>query len=110
MTAIFKVSPDDEGFFQFEFINGKGELILLSAAFQAKDMAEKAIQDVRVGSLMSQNIAKGKTPDGAYFFLIKDQSGDPVAKSVLFDNELIFNNALHSVREDACIADITYAA
>ena len=110
MSAVFKISPDEEGFFQFEFVNSKGEIILLSPAFEQKEMAEKAIQDVRVGSLMSQNIAKAKTPDGGFFFMINDQSGTAVAKSILFDNEMLFNNALHSVREDACIADIAYVS
>ena len=108
MPAIFKVSPDEQGFFQFEFFDNQGARIFFSPAFQEKALADQAIQEVRVGSMMSQFISKGKTPEGCFFFLINNQSGDTVAKSVLFDNEMHFNNALHHVRDSACIAEVSY--
>lgn len=110
MAAAFQVSSIEDGLFQFSFVNGKGEQVLISPEFENQSTAEEAIQAVRVGSLMSQQIAKGKTPDGEWFFMIRDSHGQVVAKSVLFSSEMIFDNALHNVRENACIAEITYAA
>lgn len=108
MAAEFIVSPVDGGSFQFQLVNSQNEMLLVSAEFDNKLNAEKAIQDVRVGSLMSQQIAKGKTPEGEMFFVIKNNGGDVIAKSTLFDNEMRFDNALHHVKENACIAKITY--
>ncbi len=71
-------------------------------------LAEKAIQDVCVGSLMSQFIDKGKTPGGEMFSVVKDNSGEVIAKSVLFNDEMRFDNALHQLKDNACIAEITY--
>jgi len=110
MPGIFKVVPEDEGFFQFEYINPKGELLMTSPAFEGKDMLDKAIQDTRVGSMMSQLITKGQTADGNMFFMIKDSNGLPVARSILFNDEMQFNHALHTVRDDACIAAVDYAS
>ncbi|TGD73516.1 DUF1508 domain-containing protein [Mangrovimicrobium sediminis] len=108
MSAVFRVAPVEEGFFQFQLLDANGEMLLVSPEFENREFAESAIQDVRVGSLMSQNIAKAKTPQGEFFFLIKDSHGAIVAKSELFDNEMRFDNALHSVRENACVAEIAY--
>lgn len=108
MSAIFKVSSLEDGYFQFHFINSQDEMLMMSGEFEGKPTTEKAIQDLRVGSLMSQQIAKAQTPDGDMFFVIKDNSGQVIAKSILFDNEMRCDNALHNVRENACIAKITY--
>ena len=108
MSAMFKVSPIEEGMYQFEFINSNGEPLMVSPQFANQELAEKVIQDVRVGSMMSEQISTAKTPEGKFFFMIKDREGIAVAKSVLFDDEMTFNNGLHSVRENACIADISY--
>lgn len=106
--SAFQVSTVEDGYYQFAYINSQGDSVLTSPEFETQDMVEKAIQDVRVGSLMSQQIAKGKTPEGDFFFLIRDSNGAVVAKSRLFQTEMTFDNALHNVRENACVAGITY--
>lgn len=108
MPSVFKVFETDNQF-AFEYLNGDGEVLLTSPAFANKEEAETAIQAVRVGSLMSQQIGKSSTPEGEHFFMISDSSGMPVARSVPFSSEMVFNNALHHVRSDACTAEITYA-
>ena len=110
MGAKFYVSTVADGYYQFNYCNGRGENVLTSPEFESQAMAEKAIQDVRVGSLMSQNIAKGQTPAGEFFFLIKDGNGEVVARSALFNNEMLFDNALHNVRENACVAETTFVS
>ncbi len=109
MGPKFQVTTVEDGFYQFNYLNGNGESVLLSPEFEDKSMLEKAIQEVRVGSLMSQQIAKGKTPDGEFFFMIKGSDGNVVAKSILFDTEMLFDNALHNVRENACVAELCFA-
>lgn len=109
MPAIFKLSQINNQY-QFEYVNGQGEVLLTSPLFNSQAEAETAIQSVRVGSLMSQQIGKSNTPTGDYMFMISDSSGVPVARSVPFSNEMQFNNALHNVRSDACIADVVLAA
>ena len=108
MPAIFKVLPSEENKYAFELIGSKGDVLLVSADFESRELAEKAIQDVRVGSLMSQQIAKAQTPSGGHFFMIKDNAGTPLVKSMLYDDEMLFNNALHTVRDIACIAEIRH--
>ena len=71
---------------------------------------ESTIKEVQVGSLMSTQISVGKTPDGDMFFVIRNSHGQIVAKSQLFQNQMVFNNALHAVKDAACVAEVRHAA
>ena len=105
MAISFQINTEASDSFSFNALDKNGELLLIGADFPSKAQAEQAIQDVRVGSMMSQNIAVGES-DGRKYFVIKNQAGQILVKSILFDSELVFNNALHSVREGACIAEV----
>ena len=106
MAAIFELQNNDNDQYVFNFLNGQGELLLMSGEYPDKQGAEQAIKAVKVGSLMSNQIAAGKVPDGSSFFVIKDTDGDVLVKSVLFDSEMVFDNALHTVKDNACVAEI----
>ncbi len=109
MSAVFEIMAKSDGEFQFQYLNGSGQKLMTSVSFSDKVEAEQSIKDVRVGSMMSEKIAVASTPEGEKFFVIKDQAGKIVVKSILFDNELNFNNALHSVRDNACIAEVVFS-
>lgn len=106
MSATFQI-VQQEGSFSFNLMSAAGEAMLLGGEFGSREDTEKAIQDVRVGSLMSQQIAAGKVASGETFFVIKDTSGQIIAKSLLFDNQMKFDAALHNVKDNACVAEIT---
>lgn len=110
MEPYFEICTEDNGQFSFRFYNRGGELMLIGGEHEDATTAENTIKDVRVGTLMSTQIAVGKTPAGEMFFVIKDSSGQIVAKSVLFQNQMVFNNALHAVKDSACVAEIRHAA
>lgn len=105
MPAIFELKTNSESQYYFNFLNSNNELILMSGEYPQKDAAEKAISDVRVGSLMGHQIAAGEH-EGQSFFVIKDGTGNILVKSILFESQMVFDNALHSVKENACIAEI----
>lgn len=107
MPATFELKSNDDGQFYFHFLDDRGELLMMSGDYPDKDQAEQAIKDVKVGSLMSEQIAAGKVPDGDIFFVIKDTTGDILVKSVLFNSRMVFDNALHAVKDNACVAEIT---
>lgn len=107
VAAKFELKSNENGEYFFHFLDGTGNLLLMSGDYPEKTRAEQAIKDVRVGSLMSEQIVAGKVPEGNSFFLIKNAAGDTLVKSILFDNEMIFNNALHTVKDHACVAEIT---
>ncbi|TVZ38801.1 hypothetical protein P886_3183 [Alteromonadaceae bacterium 2753L.S.0a.02] len=109
MSATFQISEQD-GLFTFNLLSGKGEQMLIGGEFENREAAEKAIQDVRVGSLMSQQIAAGKVASGETFFVIKDSAGQIIAKSLLYDNQMSFDAALHDVKDNACVAEISEMA
>ena len=106
MATSFELKSNDDGQFYFHFMKGE-ELLLMSSDYPDKQQAEQAIKDVQVGSLMSEQIAASKVPDGDMFFVIKDTAGDILVKSVLFNTRMLFDNALHAVRDNACVAEIT---
>jgi len=106
MPAIFELKTNSENAFYFHFINSKGELLMMSGEYPNKEDVEKIIEEVKVGSLMSDQIAAGKVPAGDSFFVIKDRDGDVLAKSVLFDSIMVLDNALHAVKDNACIAKV----
>ncbi|HBS41735.1 MAG TPA: DUF1508 domain-containing protein [Oceanospirillales bacterium] len=109
MPFTFEISPAEQGLQHFRLLDGQGNTLILGGEYETKELTESVIQKVRVGSMMSQFIAKCATPDGGMFFVIKDESGTVLAKSELFENEMDFNNTLHKVRESACIAQISYS-
>ncbi len=106
MAAVFELKNSDNEQYCFNFINSQGDLLLISAEYPDKQGAEQAIKDVKFGSLMNNQIAAGKVADGSSFFVIKDTTGDVLVKSVLFDSQMVFDNALHTVKDNACIAEI----
>lgn len=106
MPAMFELKENDDKLFYFNFLDNQGEIILLSGEYTKKEEAEKAINDVKVGSLMSDQIAAGQIPEGDTFFVIKDRTGDLLVKSVLFNSRMVFDNALHAVKDNACIAEV----
>lgn len=109
MAATFQLIQQD-GNYTFALVSEQGEKMLLGGEFDNREDTEKAIQDVRVGSLMSQQIAAGKVASGEMFFVIKDSSGQIIAKSLLFDNQMTFDAALHNVKDNACVAEIAELA
>jgi len=106
MPATFELKTNDENQYFFNFLNSKGELILMSGDYGNKEEAMQAIKEVRTGSLMSNQIAAGKVPEGDTFFVIKDATGTILVKSVLYNSTMVFDNALHIVKDNACVADI----
>ena len=105
-SPIFELTNGPDTGFHFEYFAASGEKLMLSAEFPSKAEAERAIQEVRVGSMMSQMISVGNEPGGNKFFVIKNEAGQVLVKSVLFDSEMLFNNALHAVRDNACVAEV----
>jgi hypothetical protein len=106
MPATFQLKTNDENQYSFSFVNSKGELILMSGDYDNKEEALQGIKEVRTGSLMSNQIAASKVPDGDTFFVIKDATGAIIVKSVLFNSNMVFDNALHIVKDNACVAEI----
>ena len=109
MTATFELKVGDDGLYFFHFLNSKGETLMMSGQYGDKALAEQAIKDVKVGSLMSQQLGASKVPSGETFFVIKDSGGQILVKSVLFNNQMVFDNALHFVKDNACVADVSDA-
>ena len=107
MPASFALKMNDDNQFYFHLLDGKGELLMMSGDYPDKAAAEQAIKDVQVGSLMSDQIAAGQVANGETFFVIKDRSGDVLVKSILFDSRMSFDNALHAVKDNACIAEVS---
>jgi uncharacterized protein YegP (UPF0339 family) len=106
MPATFELKTNAENQYLFNYLNSKGELILLSGDYGNKEAALQAIKEVRTGSLMSNQIAASRVPEGDTFFVIKDAAGDIIVKSVLYSSAMLFDNALHNVKDNACIAEV----
>jgi len=106
MASGFVLKKNDEGEVYFNFLNSEGEVILISGEYPDKTMAEEAINDVKLNSLMSQQLAAGRTKNGEQFFVIKGSTGDVLVKSALYTSQMIMDNALHCVKDNVCIAEI----
>jgi uncharacterized protein YegP (UPF0339 family) len=106
MGSSFILKQNDEGEVYFNFLNKDGEVVLISGEYPDKAMAEAAIQDVKVNSLMSQQLAAGKTKDGGQFFVIKGTNGDILVKSAIYTSQMVMDNALHCVKDNVCIAEV----
>jgi len=105
MPASFVLKQDLNDEFYFNFLDSNNEIILISGRYPDKSSAEAAIKDVKLNSLMSQQLAGGKTPDGEKFFVIKGSDGDILVKSALYTDQMKMDNALHCVKDNACVAE-----
>lgn len=106
MSSSFVLKQNENGEIYFNFLNSDGEVVLISGDYPDKAMAEDAIKDVKLNSLMSQQLAAGKTKDGAQFFVIKGTNGDILVKSALYTSQMVMDNALHCVKDNVCIAEV----
>ena len=105
MPASFVLKQDLNDEFFFNFLDDNNETVLISGRYPDKASAEAAIKDVQLNSLMSQQLAGGKTADGEMFFVIKGSDGEIVVKSALYTNQMKMDNALHCVKDNACVAE-----
>lgn len=108
MASTFELKQTPNHTFVFTYCNSKGDVLLTSPEFATKIDAERAIKEVRVGSMMSQMISVG-VKEGAKYFEIKNQQGQMLVRSIGLTSDLAFNNMLHAVRENACIAEVNEA-
>jgi uncharacterized protein YegP (UPF0339 family) len=106
MTSSFVLKQNENGEFYFNFLDSDGDVVLISDNYSQKASAEEAIKDVKLNSLMSQQLAGGKTKDGGQFFVIKGSNGDVLVKSALYTSQMVMDNALHCVKDNACIAEV----
>lgn len=106
MASSFVIKQNENGEIYFNFLNNDGEVVLISGNYADKALAEEAIKDVKVNSLMSQQLAAGKTKDGGQFFVIKGTNGDILVKSALYTSQMVMDNALHCVKDNVCIAEV----
>lgn len=106
MPGIFELRKNADEQFYFHFVDTAGELLMMSGDYEDKAELEQAIKAVKVGSLTANQIAAGKVPAGDTFFVIKDTAGDILAKSILFDSRMLFDSALHTVKDNACVAEV----
>ncbi|MEJ2141969.1 MAG: YegP family protein [Gammaproteobacteria bacterium] len=106
MPASFELKTNENDHFYFNLLDSDGGLLMMSGEYPEKEAAEQAIKDVQVGSLMSDQIAAGQVDGGNTFFVIKDQAGDVLVKSILFNSRMLFDSALHTVKDNTCIAEV----
>jgi len=100
------LKQNDDGEIYFNFLDQDGEVILISGNYPNKVLAEAAIKDLKLNSLMSQQLAAGKTPTGEQFFVVKGSDGDILVKSALYTSQMVMDNALHCVKDSVCVADV----
>lgn len=106
MASSFVLKHNEDGEIYFNFLNSDGEIVLISGNYADKAEAEAAIKDVKLNSLMSQQLVAGKTRDGGQFFLIKGSNGDVLVKSALYTSQMVMDNALHCVKDNVCVAEV----
>ena len=106
MASSFVLNQNESGEIYFNFLNSDGEVVLISDFYSDKALAEEAIKDVKLNSLMSQQLAAGKTKDGGQFFVIKGSDGDILVKSALYTSQMVMDNALHCVKDNVCVAEV----
>ena len=106
MASSFVLKQNENGEIYFNFLDSDGEVVLISGEYPDKAMAEEAIKDLKVNSLMSQQLAAGKTRDGGQFFVIKGTNGDILVKSALYTSQMVMDNALHCVKDNVCVAEV----
>jgi len=105
-SSCFVLNKNEAGDIYFTFLNSVGEIVLISGFYDEKSSAEEAINEVKKNSLISQQLAAGRAKDGGQFFVIKGSDSDILVKSALYTSQMVMDNALHCVKDNACVAEV----
>ena len=105
-ASSFVLKKNHDGDIYFNFLDSAGEIVLISGFYAERSSAEEAINDVKKNSLMSQQLAAGQTKEGDQFFVIKGSDGQIIVKSALYTSQMVMDNALHCVKDNACVAEV----
>ena len=84
MSARFLMTSDETNRFFVNLVDAKGELLLIGGTYSGRDEAEAAVKEIRVGTLMSNQIGASKTPAGIPFSILKPQRPGHRQKPIIY--------------------------
>ncbi|GAB4139785.1 MAG: hypothetical protein Fur0037_06150 [Planctomycetota bacterium] len=113
MAPKFEIVQDEEGKFRFHFKDDEGQVRLRSLPFKSKINAQTAVAKMRDLLLREEHVVRHSRPGGEFFFTVKNQNGEVVARSEFADSESRLESLVASVRESAkgaALIDLTSKA
>ena len=105
MSARFLMTSDETNRFFVNLVDAKGELLLIGGTYSGRDEAEAAVKRNTRRYTHEQSNRRQQNPSGDTFSILKPQRPGH-RQSQLFTSAMAFDNALHQVKDNTCIAEL----
>lgn len=101
MAPKFEIVQDETGKFAFHFKDGIGQVQLSSLTYSGKISAQTDIARVRRWLGDDERVVRHARPNGEFFFTVKNDSGEVVARSAMASSESHLEELVQNVRSEA---------
>lgn len=101
MAPKFEIVQDDSGKFSFQYKDKGGQVQFSSLAYTGKISAQTDVARVRKWLADDQRVVRHSRPNGEFFFTVKNDSGEVVARSIATASESHLEELVQQVRGEA---------
>jgi uncharacterized protein YegP (UPF0339 family) len=101
MTPKFEIVQDDSGKFTFHYKDKGGQVQLSSLTYSGKISAQTDVARVRKWLADDQRVVRHTRPNGEFFFTVKNEDGEVVARSMATTSEAHLEQLVQQVRTEA---------
>lgn len=108
MGTFVKLRGSD-GQYYFNLLASNGQVILSSEPYITDTQRNNGIYSVHVHAFDSVRFEKRISPDGKYYFIVKDPDDHVIGKSIFYASEAGRDNGIESVKNNARDAEVEAA-
>ena len=99
---MYKIERSNPGnVFNFLLLAEHGHTLLKSNAFDSIEAVEKEIESVQVNALNMSRYERKTTPDGKFYFNLKNANGSILGKSQMYSSEAGMENGILAVKTNS---------
>lgn len=104
MTPKFEIVQENTGKFAFHLKDNGGQVQLSSLSYSGKISAQTDVARVRKWIDDDHRVVRHARPSGEFFFVVKNDDGEVVARSVMAQSESHLEELVQQVRSQAATA------
>ena len=99
---MYKIERSNSGnVFNFLLLAEHGHILLKSIAFDSIETAEKEIESVKVNALNMSRYERKTTPEGKFYFNLKNANGVILGQSQMYSSEAGMENGILAVKNNS---------
>ncbi len=95
---MIEIQKGDNNTFQFQLKTADGQTLLESVDFQSKEEVEKTVKQLQPLALSQNTIERKTNYNGNFLFNLKDDKGNIIGNSLLYDSEAGMENGISNMK------------